>query len=82
MTQHGWAHVSGVLVWHVRAVGASGEEPGACIRGLGAARCGRSCMGSCGGHMEVAWRSCGGSVAVTLTISQPVVVVESRLQLY
>ena len=49
--RHGWAHVSGVLVWHVRAVGAHGEGMGASIGGLGAARCGRSSTGS---H-ESAW---------------------------
>ena len=37
-----WVHVSGVLVWHVRAVGAHGEGLSTCIGGLGVARCGRS----------------------------------------
>ena len=44
-----------VSVWHVRAVGATGEGPGACIGGLGVAECGRSGAGLCG----VAWRGHG-----------------------
>ena len=39
---HGWVRVSEVSVWHVRAVGAHGEGPRACIWGLGVAGYGRS----------------------------------------
>ena len=59
--RYGWEHVSmgghvsvgpRASVWHVRAVGATGEGLGACIWGLGVAECGRSGAGLRG----VAWR--------------------------
>ena len=47
----------------VRAMGAHGEGPGACIGGLGVARCGRSGAGLRGGGMGLAGRPWGaGSV--------------------
>ena len=61
MHWYGWEHVGvgghvlvglWASVWCVRAVGATGEGPGACIGGLGMAECGRSDAGLRG----VAWR--------------------------
>ena len=47
----------------VRAMGACGEGPGACIGGLGAAGCGRSGTGSRGGGVGLAGRLWGARSA-------------------
>ena len=47
----------------VRAVGAHGEGPGACIGGLGAAGCGRSSTGLRGGGVRLAGRPWGAGSA-------------------
>ena len=60
--QHGWICVSGVSVRHVRAMGAHGEGPSACIGGLGVAGCGRS---AAWGHMEASWWDAMGRVCGT-----------------
>ena len=48
----------------VRAMGAHGEGPGACIGGLGVAGCGRSGAGLRGGGMGLAGRPWGAGSAL------------------
>ena len=58
-----WAHISGVSVWRVRAVGARGEGWATCMGGQGAAGCGRSGVGRMdGGSCGVMWRWRGGGM--------------------